>query len=121
MIFKRFPWLLAVLAAIVTGLPSHAAFAASTAWSSIGPDGGDARRFAFDPRDPNTLYLGTTNSWIYVSTDGGSSWSRLAKLAPSDNLVIDSLVVDRSDPHTLYAGVYVTRSEERRVGKECVP
>jgi photosystem II stability/assembly factor-like uncharacterized protein len=108
MIFKRFPWLLAVLAAIVTGLPSHAAFAASTAWSSIGPDGGDARRFAFDPRDPNTLYLGTTNSWIYVSTDGGSSWSRLAKLAPSDNLVIDSLVVDRSDPHTLYAGVYVT-------------
>jgi photosystem II stability/assembly factor-like uncharacterized protein len=106
--FKRFPWFLAALAAIVTGLPSHAAFAAPTAWSSIGPDGGDARRFAFDPRDPNTLYLGTTNSWIYVSTDGGSSWSRLAKLAPSDNLVIDSLVVDRSDPHTLYAGVYVT-------------
>jgi photosystem II stability/assembly factor-like uncharacterized protein len=105
--FKRFPGLLAVVAALLTGLPSHAAFAASSAWAPIGPDGGDARRFAFDPRDPNTLYLGTTDSWIYVSTDGGSSWSRLSRLASSDNLVIDSLVVDRSDPRTLYAGVYV--------------
>lgn len=104
--FKRSLCLLAVLAALLTALPSHAAAAASPAWSPIGPDGGDARRFAFDPRDPNTLYLGTTDSWIYVSTDGGSSWSRLAKLAPADNLVIDSLVVDRSDPRTLYAGVF---------------
>ena len=112
--FKRFPWFLAALAAIVTGLPSHAASAAPTAWSSIGPDGGDARRFAFDPRDPNTIYLGTTDSWIYVSTDGGSSWSRLAHLRSLDNLVIDSLVVDRSDPHTLYAGVYVTDQIQRR-------
>jgi photosystem II stability/assembly factor-like uncharacterized protein len=74
----------------------------------VGPDGGDARRFAFSPRDASRIYLGTTDSWIYVSSDGGSSWSRLAKLGTQDDLVVDSLVVDRSDPRTLYAGVWVT-------------
>jgi len=72
----------------------------------MGPDGGDARRFAFSPRDPDRVYLGTTDSWIYVSSDGGSSWSRLAKLGSEDDLVVDSLVVDRNDPRTLYAGVW---------------
>ncbi len=98
---------LAVLAAFLPGLCSRAASAATPAWRPIGPDGGDARRFALDPRDPSRIYLGTTDSWIYVSTDGGSTWSRLARLSTQDDLVVDSLVVDRSDPHTLYAGVWV--------------
>ena len=105
---KRSRFLRAVLSALVMGLSFSAAYAASSAWSPIGPDGGDARRFAFDPRDPGHIYLGTTDSWIYVSSDGGSSWSRLARLAPQDDLVVDNLVVDRSDPGTLYAGVWVT-------------
>lgn len=104
---KRSHFFLAVLAALAVGLSVQTAYAASSAWSPIGPDGGDARRFAFDPRDPGRIYLGTTDSWIYVSTNGGSSWSRLARLAPEDNLVIDSLVVDRSNPQTLFAGVWV--------------
>jgi len=73
----------------------------------MGPDGGDARRFAFSPSSPSRIYLGTTDSWIYVSSDGGSSWSRLAKLGTRDDLVVDSLVVDRSNANTLYAGVWV--------------
>jgi len=101
----RFP--LALLSILFAGSCFHAAFAAPTFWSSVGPDGGDARRFAFDPRDPSRIYLGTTDSWIYVSNDGGSSWSRLAELPSHDHLVVDSLVVDREDPSTLYAGVYV--------------
>ncbi len=72
----------------------------------MGPDGGDARRFAYSPHDPSRIYLGTTDSWIYVSSDGGSSWSRLAKLGTEDDLVVDSLVADRSDPKTLFAGVW---------------
>jgi len=82
--------------------------AAPALWVPVGPDGGDARRFAFSVRDPSRIYLGTTDSWIYVSSDGGSSWSRLARLGAEDDLVVDSLVVDRSDPNTLYAGVWVT-------------
>jgi photosystem II stability/assembly factor-like uncharacterized protein len=109
---KQLPLFLAVVAAFLLPLPSARASAADPAWLPIGPDGGDARRFAFDPRDPSRIYLGTTDSWIYVSTDGGSSWSRLAKLVSADNLVIDGLVVDRSDPKTLFAGAHVVDSPD---------
>ncbi|MGB6133778.1 MAG: transcriptional regulator [Acidobacteriaceae bacterium] len=103
----RFLFGLAVLAVLVPGLYGQVSPTSPAGWAAIGPDGGDARRFAFDPRDPQRIYLGTTDSWIYQSTDGGSSWSRLAKLGSQDNLVIDSLAVDRSDPRTLFAGVWV--------------
>lgn len=93
------------MAAFLSGCSCFAA--AVSPWSPAGPDGGDARRFAFSAQDPSRIYVGTTDSWIYVSTDGGSTWSRLAHLGQEDDLVVDSLVVDRSDPRTLYAGVWV--------------
>jgi photosystem II stability/assembly factor-like uncharacterized protein len=83
------------------------AHAAENWWPSVGPDGGDARSFASDPSHPGHLYLGTTNGWIYESKNGGSSWSRLARLDGEDDLVVDSMVVDESDPKTLIAGVWV--------------
>src|ERR1700722_4089837 len=75
-------------------------------WIPVGPNGGDARSFAVDPGNPQHLYLGTTTSWIYQSTDGGSGWKRLAKLGKADDLAVDSLVVDSSDARTLFAGVW---------------
>ena len=107
MISMRFRLYRAALAALLVGMCSLPARAANSPWFPTGPDGGDARRFASSPLDPDRIYLGTTDSWIYVSSDGGSSWSRLAKLGTRDDLVVDSLVVDRADPHTLYAGVWV--------------
>ncbi|MGA7521190.1 MAG: transcriptional regulator [Acidobacteriaceae bacterium] len=97
---------IAAIAVFLSGCGCFAAAAVSS-WNPAGPDGGDARRFAFSPQDPSRIYAGTTDSWIYVSNDGGSTWSRLAHLGSQDNLVIDSLVVDRSDPRTLVAGVWV--------------
>ena len=79
---------------------------AQSAWSVVGPDGGDARAFAAVPGEPNHLYLGTTNSWLYESTDEGASWHRLAKLDPSDGFVLDSIVVDSANPATLYVGAW---------------
>jgi photosystem II stability/assembly factor-like uncharacterized protein len=103
----RFRFLFTALAVLLTGFSSLSTLAANTTpWSPTGPDGGDARRFAFSDRDPSRIYLGTTDSWIYVSSDGGSSWSRLARLGDRDNLVVDSLVVDRSDANTLFAGAH---------------
>jgi photosystem II stability/assembly factor-like uncharacterized protein len=103
----RLRFFLAVLALVLPWGGCQLAHAAPAVWASMGPDGGDARRFAFSAHDPNRIYLGTTDSWIYVSSDGGSSWSRLAKLGTKDDLVVDSLAVDRADPRTLYAGVWV--------------
>ncbi len=86
--------------------PVPAASVVDTAWKSVGPDGGDARSLAADPRDPQHLYLGTTSSWIYETTDGGRHWQRLVKLGSADDLIVDSIAVDRGDPKTLVSGVW---------------
>jgi photosystem II stability/assembly factor-like uncharacterized protein len=79
---------------------------AENPWSVVGPDGGDARAFAVVPGHANHLYLGTTNSWLYESSDEGGSWHRLAKLDAADGFVLDSIVVDSADPATLYVGAW---------------
>jgi photosystem II stability/assembly factor-like uncharacterized protein len=93
---------LTVLAFIHPNLAS----AARPQWISVGPEGGDARSFAYDPSDPSHIYMGTTMSWIYQSTDGGVSWKRLARLGKVDDLVVDNIVIDSADRNTIYAGVW---------------
>jgi photosystem II stability/assembly factor-like uncharacterized protein len=75
-------------------------------WSILGPAGGDARAFASIPGEPNHLYLGTTNSWLYESKDGGATWRRLTRLDPLGGFVLDSIVVDETNPSTLYVGAW---------------
>ena len=82
------------------------AFCAEPSWLAVGPDGGDARALEAVNGQPNHLYLGTTNSWIYESTDEGASWHRLAKLDKVDDLVIDDIVVDPRDPRLIYAAAW---------------
>src|SRR6266702_6948156 len=96
-------FLLALLAASsLTSLASN-----GSSWVSVGPDGGDARSFTSAASNPRHLYLGTTSSWVYESVDGGSSWKRLSKVANQDDLVLDSMVVDASDPKTIFVGAWV--------------
>lgn len=94
------------LVCLIAFLPPAARAAANSRWMSVGPEGGDARSFAWSPKDPHHIYLGTTNSWIYESKDDGATWTRLARLGKGDDLVVDSLLVDRADPRTLYAGAW---------------
>ncbi len=102
---KKLYWLF-LLGASLLGISGSAAQGEVSNWIPVGPNGGDARSFAVDPADPQHLYLGTTTSWIYQSRDGGGSWKRLAKLGKTDDMVVDSLVVDSSDAKTLFAGVW---------------
>ena len=53
-----------------------------------------------------SLYLGTTNSWIYESLDRGVIWHRLAKLDLTDDLVLDHIVVDAANPATIYVAAW---------------
>ena len=76
-------------------------------WIPLGPDGGDARRISPDPRDHTHLYLGTANGWIYESHTSGASWVRLAQIGRRDDLVLDSIVVDSSNPKHLLVGAWV--------------
>ena len=76
-------------------------------WVAFGPDGGDARRIAPDPRDHSHLYLGTANGWIYESHNTGASWVRLAQVGKRDDLVLDSISVDSQNPNHIVVGAWV--------------
>ena len=52
-----------------------------------------------DPRDGNTVYIGTGSFSALKTTDGGASWTRMP-LPP----VVWSLAVDPQDPDVVYAG-----------------
>ena len=95
------------LFSFVFSISSLPVYAAPAPWLPVGPDGGDARSFAPDASNPKHIYLGTTNSWIYQSEDGGSSWKRLAKLSKTDDLIVDNIVVDQTDPKTIFVATWV--------------
>lgn len=79
---------------------------AQTVWSAVGPAGGDARSFAAVPGQPNHLYMGTTNSWLYESLDRGATWNRLSKLNSSDDLIVDHILVDPANPAFIYVAAW---------------
>lgn len=81
-------------------------------WLPFGPDGGDARTLTADPADPSHLYLGAANGWIYESHDRGQSWKRLARVGQRDDLVLDSIVLDKSNPKHILVGAWVLGSRD---------
>ncbi len=76
-------------------------------WLPYGPDGGDARSFAVDPSNHAHLYLGTTNGWIYETSDSGRQWKRLARVGKRDDLVLDTILVDAANPKHVLVGAWV--------------
>ena len=79
-------------------------------WLPFGPDGGDARALAADPQDASHLYLGAVNGWIYESHNRGQDWKRLARVGDRDDLVLDSIVLDKSNPKHIIVGAWVLGS-----------
>ena len=98
--------MLAICALFVSILAQGVPAWSQASWSVVGPAGGDARAFAAVPGQPSHLFLGTTNSWIYESMDGGASWHRLAKLGPSDGLIVDHILVEAGSPSTMFAAAW---------------
>jgi photosystem II stability/assembly factor-like uncharacterized protein len=86
--------------------------AAGTPWQPIGPFGGDARSLVADPHNFSRLFVGTSNSQIYSSTDGGQHWSRLSAVAPREDLVVGRLLIHPTKSNLLYAGAYTTGNGE---------
>ncbi|MBX3291177.1 MAG: hypothetical protein KF855_17860 [Acidobacteria bacterium] len=71
-------------------------------WTVVGPEGGDVRTIAVDPRDKDKLYISTLDGQIHVSTDAGHSWRLLVNLE-EPQLIIDDLFVDSRDSNIIYA------------------
>lgn len=71
-------------------------------WTVVGPDGGDVRSIAIDPKDKDRLYISTLDGQIHTSADGGKTWTLLVNLE-KPQLVIDDLFVDPRDSNVIYA------------------
>jgi photosystem II stability/assembly factor-like uncharacterized protein len=74
-------------------------------WTALGPDGGDVRSLNFDPQNPDRIYLGTSTGTLFLSSDGGHNWSRLAHLGDDDN-VLDHIVIDPQNPKHIYVSAW---------------
>ncbi len=70
-------------------------------WAVAGPDGGDVRAVAVDPKDKNKLYISTLDGQVYTSADAAKSWRLLVNLN-KPQLVLDNLFVDPRDSHVIY-------------------
>lgn len=74
-------------------------------WQMTGPFGGDVTALAVDPRNPDTILIGASDSQIYRSTDGGTIWKRLRPGIRAPGFIITVLQFDREKAGTIYAGV----------------
>ncbi len=82
-------------------------------WRALGPDGGDVRSLAYDPQNPDRLFLGTSSGKLFVSNDKGATWSRYAQLGSGDDLVLDHIVFDPSHPKTIYVAAWSVENNDR--------
>jgi photosystem II stability/assembly factor-like uncharacterized protein len=75
-------------------------------WKVLGPDGGDARSLAYDPRNLNHVFLGTGSGTMFESLDGGQNWSRFAHLGSGDDYVLDHIVIDPLNPDLMFVSAW---------------
>jgi photosystem II stability/assembly factor-like uncharacterized protein len=88
-----------------------AAGAGSHQWTVLGPDGGDVRSLAYDPHEPNRVFLGTSTGVIFVSEDGGHGWARFAKLGSGDDYVLDHIAIDPHNSKTIFVSAWSVQDQ----------
>ncbi len=81
-------------------LLSVTAFASD--WRLIGPEGGDVRSLAYDPANPSRILLGTSAGQMFVSQDGGASWSLFVHFGGGDDYVLDHIIFNPQHSSTIY-------------------
>jgi len=81
-------------------------------WAVLGPDGGDVRSLAYEPNNPEHIFLGTSTGTIFVSLDAGHNWSRFAHLGDSDANVLDHIVIDPKNPKHMFVAAWNVENQQ---------
>jgi photosystem II stability/assembly factor-like uncharacterized protein len=73
-------------------------------WVWLGPGniGGRIRSILIHPTTPNTMWVGSVCGGVWKTVDAGTSWAPLNDFMA--NLAIGSMVMDPTDPNTIFAG-----------------
>jgi photosystem II stability/assembly factor-like uncharacterized protein len=56
-----------------------------------------------DPRNPDSLYLGTVDGHIFSSQDAGGHWQMTGRVGNRPDIVVMALLVDRRDARRIFA------------------
>lgn len=73
-------------------------------WQMTGPFGGDVISLSIDPRNSNTILIGTKDGQIFRSTDGGQIWRRLKPGLGATGFALTVILHDRERPNVIYVG-----------------
>ena len=81
-------------------------------WVSLGPTPGGYFSYgnissrivtgAFDPTNPNIIYIGPANGGVWKSTDGGVNWNPLTD--DQESMAMGSIAIDPTNTNIVYAG-----------------
>lgn len=102
---------------------------AGLTWQDKGMSGLNVKSMAVSPHDPELIYAGTKPAYMYVSRDGGNSWTELESFrripnrwwwfSPADPpgraAYVMALTLSPADPNVLLAGIElgaVVRSDD---------
>src|SRR6516165_7640994 len=81
-------------------------------WATMGPDGGDVRSLASDPKNPDHIFLGTSTGALFVSNNGGQDWARFAHLGSGDDYVLDHIAVKPAITNIMYVSAWTAQSQQ---------
>ena len=81
-------------------------------WAVLGPDGGDVRSLTYDPHNPDHIFLGTNTGTVFVSSDGGHSWSRFVHLGNGDDYVLDHIAIDSRNTNKMYVAAWSLEDQQ---------
>ena len=81
-------------------------------WAAMGPDGGDVRSLAYDPHNPDRIFLGTSTGVLFVSNNGGQDWSRFAHLGTGDDYVLDHIALNPQNTNIMYVSAWTAQSQQ---------
>lgn len=79
-------------------------------WRQVGPAGGTVISLQADPRDPNKVYLGTSDGHVFFSGDEGQHWNLLSRIGSGQDDVVTHILVDPRDSKRLYASTWTLYS-----------
>lgn len=82
-------------------------------WTTLGPSSvpsgnngyrgiGRVNAIAFHPTDANTIYIGSPAGGLWVTNNGGSTWTTNTDILPT--LGISAIITDYSNPSIIYIG-----------------
>jgi len=81
-------------------------------WTVLGPEGGDVRSLSYDPHNPNRIFLGNSTGKLFLSEDGGHSWTRFAHLGDSDDYVLDRIAISNQDSNTMFVAAWSVQNQQ---------